>query len=680
MRNWAELLYRRAGGRVYPTASPAIPILAVILLIAVFLGPASIKEHGELTSVRPSIPMGDRSWRVVYPRTGASDPVTEAECPVSPLCLARTENPLLWMSNFRRSGEDLAYHFGRLQDLKSEHYWLGLRIPPEKLREAFHSDATRFLVGYFFSSFEVYVDGKLWDRFDQKLIRRPLMLEFSKERLASGKELSIAIRVKRNPGESFPDDFHADRTGFATERESAFWARSSVFAYQSKPFFLVGFSLSLSLFFLMLWMFNSDRHEYGAMAAFNLLEVMRQGLEMSFVWSQLTGLPWYQANLIAVWFQAVFGLALAFSIARFRSGPQAVVLPLLLLIPFPIVAVVSTGLGLWSLAVPIERFLVPGAYFVGAVLCGLQWRALQSDAKRAVLMDQFRSLKLGAFSLGFALLGAFQIFASRELDELTSTLPYTFRSSALLVTVIMGAFVMADIRRSQHLMKKIPVSRFHRRNQLPEEVRCVLLSIDIKGSEELFRLGASLGVGGDFVHSCIENMARVLGARGFEIVATEGDSVIAFLEASEPAASVSRAAQVLPELEAELQAIGADYRKRHGFQGGIHFRSALGFGAIRPVWVKAGGVNRAEWTEAGKTNLFVDVARILEGERAVAPEGISTLVVAEALSMAAVSHGGDALELVKRSVEVFDKNRQPHRVALVAVYPAGLPSEQMDVG
>ncbi|NUM89151.1 MAG: hypothetical protein HUU37_08105 [Bdellovibrionales bacterium] len=678
MRHWADKLYRRTGGGTYPTASPALSVLAVVVLIAAFLVPAILKEHGELADVHPSVPMGDRSWRVVYPRQGGNDPVTEADCPISPLCLARPENPLLWMSHFRRSGDDLGYHFGRLRDLESEHYWLGLRIPPEKLKEALRLDATRFLVGYFFSSFDVYVDGKLWDRFDQKLIRRPLMLEFSRERLAAAREISVAIRVKRNPGESFPDDFHSVRTGFATERESAFWARSSVFAYQSKPFFLVGFSLSLSLFFLLLWLFNRDRREYGAMAAFNLLEVLRQGLEMSFVWSQLPGLAWYQVNFVAVSYQAVFGLVLAFSIARFRSGPQAVVLPLALLIPVPVALTASTGLGLWSHAVFTERYVVPGTYLLGAFLCGAQWWALRAEEKQAVLMDRFRRFKLGAFSAGFAVLGAFQFFASRELDELTSTLPYTFRMATLLVTVIMSAFVMADIRRSQHLIKKIPISPFHRRNRLPDEVRCVLLSLDLKGSEELFRLGARLGVGGDLVHACVEGMMRVLHARGFEIVSTEGDSIVAFLETQEPAAGVRRAAHVLPELEAELLSLAADYGSRHGLNAGIHFRSALGYGAIRPVWVKIGGVDRPEWTEAGSGNLFVEIARMLEGERAVAPPGVSTLVLPEAYS--AFSRDEESLELVQRSMEVRDKNHQTHRVGLVVVRPAGQTTAWQEAG
>ena len=57
-----------------------------------------------------------------------------------------------------------------------------------------------------------------------------------------------------------------------------------------------------------------------------------------------------------------------------------------------------------------------------------------------------------------------------------------------------------------------------------------LISLDLKNSESLFRLGAEQGVGGSYVKNLMQHLATVVIQRNGELIASEGDSILFFIE------------------------------------------------------------------------------------------------------------------------------------------------------
>jgi hypothetical protein len=624
---------RRPGRRTV-----AILALLPIILGAVFattVAPQFVKEFKSFALGTPALTYDYRRWHVVYGDSWNRE-ISLAACENNPLCLARPENPILWQSHYRRADRD--QHFERLSRMPGHAYWLGLVIPAEDRAEARRLGYSQFLLGQLNGAFEIYLNGRLFRKSGEEPLRHPLILSQLDHFLPNDAgPLHLAVKVTHNLGSPYPDILTDPvRAGFASPEAVSFYSRAEVFERQSAPFFFAGVFFSLGVFLLLVWITSKEKMEYSAVAAFSLLHGVQAALAMSLVYANLGESLAARARVL-LWgleFTVVALLGLTLSRARFTLIGRIV--PVLGALAFAPVLFVRNPFTLVEMGEVVSNgILLPMAFFFSAFLCFAQFKLLRADHLLAKL-EENRHQRLGAYTAMFVAMGTLHLGHFLFLYRGLGMEPAVYRYASVLFVVAMGTLAVKRNGDLTKLMSRGIMSRYHRRLDLPEKVSGALLSIDLKGSEALYRLGASEGQGGLLVNECLGKMWAVALRHEGEIVDTQGDAITILFEG--PRAEVFkravRATQAINDALAEFSEAAWGPKLQAALPGGrLRFRAAVSFGSLRPIWQTVQATSQPGWIEAEDSNPFVDAARLLEVEKELNGRDTS-LLVADASAIA----------------------------------------------
>jgi hypothetical protein len=679
MFQWADRLaraiYRRGGdnAKQLPFVLQALLLacpVSLVILVAVFVFPHLHQEFGDFGLGRPSVPFSYRNWHVVYGEPHNQD-LVEADCAESPLCLARPDNPILWNSHPRRS--DREAHFRKVNSLaEAGAYWIGIRVPAETVNEAKRLGLTQIILGYVSGSFEIYLNGHLFRKSEREPVRRPLILsqlDHFKDVYAEGRDLFIAVKVRNDTRAIFPDALAEPLpSGFATAEQVTFYARSVVFRWQSSPFFLVGTFFSLGFFFFLIAIANRRKMEYCAVSAYAILHGFRESLEMSLIFSKLGEAVTARLTVFLSGMEVAAVILLGLTICRanfkllFRSTLALIgmaILPLLVFSsPFELLV---TGHRVWNVT------LLPAAYFVGAFFCFIQWRLIRVDRLEERL-EEDRLTRLAIYSGVFLLMGlvhvAHHAFFSQGVGLETGV---AYRLANLAFVVVMGGIAVRTYNVQLQFLNKGVTSRYHRRHSLPEYVQGALLELDIKGSEALFRLNYSQGVGAAIMQECVSNLWAVAAKHGAEVIRTEGDALVCLFEGDTSEEAMLRAVEVFSSTEETLDHFfrNLDSRAKAVLPyGRMSFRAALVYGRVKPTWQAVEGTSQPGWQEFGERNIFVDSARLLEIEKEVCgKDGSSLMIQAEDGDILAPQLERCGYSFFIRGQVFLGKHGRPYRVS-----------------
>ncbi len=106
----------------------------------------------------------------------------------------------------------------------------------------------------------------------------------------------------------------------------------------------------------------------------------------------------------------------------------------------------------------------------------------------------------------------------------------------------------------------------------------------------------------------------------------------------------------------------------------IRLRAAMDTGTIRPIWQRFEGRDVPSWEQTSDSNVFVDVARLLEAEAKVGDKQESSLIFKSELAPEVTIHSG-LRSIVSRTETVEIKHGRKMNVAIVSLSAIGIHSD-----
>lgn len=531
-------------------------------------------------------------------------------------------------------------------------FWLRTRIDGEALARAAAAGAHHLALGKFVAGVKLWVNGQPIQELDTQsrsvnIVPLPVGL------LSAAPALDITLRVEPREGTRRPLIFMAELSEGLHVKEVAGNVRSYLdFIDKTKAFALFFAYALLSAAFFFLWVSNPVAKEYLALAllAFvNCLPELIFGETFSF---QVPRDVNFKVIFALMAMKAVAVLYLGLSFARVR-------LPGVYYLSAAAGAVAAIVFGIENDAlIGYRAFLLqgvlPASFAVGAIACFWQIHTLYSDKHLgAVPGHRVRALRhFGVVAVGLLLFQYAQFAA--WFPNFWSQLLWGVGDFGFVAVI--GLRAVADFRRRGRLIERSPVSEYHKRTHQSQAVEGLLVVLDIKNSEDLFRSEDAPGDGP--VLLLIEKAWRAFAAEGAIVLRAEGDELIAFFDFAKEAAP-------LPAVLRACTSVAQEFRV---FADGesVTFRAAVTAGKIQPRWIGMGSARYPTWQQVGETKVFVDASRMLEIERSAPGDADACRVVLPGelttVARAALPAGG---KLVVVDESFTAKHGRAYRVSVV---------------
>ncbi|MCC7441876.1 MAG: hypothetical protein IT285_09590 [Bdellovibrionales bacterium] len=206
----------------------------------------------------------------------------------------------------------------------------------------------------------------------------------------------------------------------------------------------------------------------------------------------------------------------------------------------------------------------------------------------------------------------------------------SYRSLQAVILLAMAVLMLGEYRVAEAMLRKYPVSRYHKLGVLPDSVQGLVLAMDLKGSEALFKERAANSGVEDLTAAWRQVVYEAVYGCGGLILFHAGDEVAAFWPA--PASATpsgetrdwGRVEDFLARYRVSIAELRRENRLRHPQTelGAYPFdcRAAATWGDLRPIWENVGDARLPSWIEAGNSSPLVWVHRLLELEKSL-PSG-----------------------------------------------------------
>lgn len=595
-------------------------LMTLALILAVFVA-FSIGTDGWTTA---QLPLGPSEWQALVVSEDQ-----DADCPTQVEAQAPCRAGLgsdLWTSTQKRSDDSYRESISKI-DLPS--VWLGLVVPAEKLHRALKESATTLIIGQFFGEYDVWVDGHHVSNGKYISSDIPVQIQLSTYRMAENRELRVAVRVTKDADFAVLDQPELwTRTGFFSATDTDRILRWSMFFGQTRHL------LAFAVFVLFALVLSSATRVRGC--AYDYVTGAQLGFILaanSLVMSDAAGrfLPLsliYVAICTLVILEAFFVVRLALAVLRSRRRLSA-----------PLAAVMGFGLGVFLVFAPapwlqseglalLTSLLLPLAYlFAGATIA---WRAML--VLRQPGRTSHRRMELLVLMGGLMLITG--VSYALESWKTPGLEVHWSRFWNLATLFVLTRWIGRDVWNAWRLVQETPVSRFHRLPELATQIDGWILMLDLRGSELWFRKSAEFGSGGSVVSATIASLWSAVQAGGGQVMQSEGDSLLVLFDDKDNTGAVCLA-QALAAIDSCLQDFTLRLREtlpEGAFLPALSVRTAAVRGSVRPTWQTVGSMRIPRWLEAGQTNPFVDLARLMEFERTIENPQNKSLVVLDASS------------------------------------------------
>lgn len=502
-------------------------------------------------------------------------------------------------------------------DLKK--VWLKVVIPEEKVKLASENKAYYFRLGFLVGDFNVWVN-------DNQLVSVPttstgnIDLALPIYKVNEGKELSVIIALNPREGaRNIAPLTLGVESGLVNYKTGAAFMKFNHFINRSRPMALFFVYSVFSLLFFSLWRTNRVQREYLHLAAYSIVCSLPDLLfSDSFTTGRLKDAPAHTIYLIIVMLQAAAGLSLGLSFARSNSKVIARAIWSFLIIGVGYVLAAPTS-SLSALRQPMNLVVMPLIFFVGACTCLLQALWL----KRGGLTGEYqpkRVTRLFSFSGVLSALSVYYFLQfNGNFDYITKQLITGFPS--LVLVLFLGLLALLDYYQQNKLVKRIPISTYHRRAQLPTKLTGAVVMVDLKNSETYFSLASQLDGNEGIVPTALSHIWTAVNESGGTILRAEGDEVVAFFENVVGENPVQNALMAMDGVAAHLKDYNDELRSRYVelAEQQLHFRAAIAIGDIKPIWVEGLSGRLPGWNQVGDSMAFVEAARLLDIEKQVDP-------------------------------------------------------------
>lgn len=583
--------------------SVLIGIPALMILATLYVGvvphiwkEASVKEPFDFT-----LPLNQDDYVTSYVDYGAAR-------------LVDSEARLWEQKNYRR----MLPHSTQLDKMHGQYYWIGIQLSSQHLHRAKQNSANIFLAGSLRGDWELYVDSQLIKRGGKLHQRKTVAVEFPEWVMSKNGDIKIAIRVLHNMQDFYPDLLFF--TGLLNESEYIKYMQNEDFNGMISNSIAFGINFALGILFLAMWLCGMRKQELAAFSAFGLLHASIQGARLPLISDYIGVLNWHRMSFINTVYEILVVLWLGLSISRIRSKWILISAAVLFAAPWGVFYTQASVNEIFAYVWQLSQVCVPAAYAVAAFLCFGQARLVKAQ-HLLNLEDSLRILKLYLSSAALILMGL-AIFYGHLI----------YNDYRILNTILFGfltIIVIHDYRKQELFVRRAPLSKYHQKAQLPASISCVLAAIDLKNSDYLYNFGSEKGVGGAYVVDIINKIYNKIINTSGHVIQTEGDAITFFYETKRSSETVENVIKLISEFNSDLEKHTQECKKKYGseYPEKIHFRAALDFGAIKPIWQHFEGRDLAGWLQADDSLAFVNVARLLEAEAKVKGKSDTSIVI-----------------------------------------------------
>lgn len=619
---FADRVYRRHDHKVDATYLRLI-VVHILAMISFFA--AAFLVLGKLSdrSARPVVEIPAANWSVLIGRDDNACWSTTDQA----LCPARPANPQLWHSGLKRWSP--AYYSQIGEDLLRP-YWMGIQIPPEQLKKANSFGATRLMLGLLFSRYEVWIDGHRVQTGTYLENDLPSAIDIPAERLMTNEPLSIAIVVFRDGKMRMMDSsWFVPPLGLFTSKAADEQMRWVIFGGDTR--FLIMFAVFILFGTIFRFAAQADptKEEFRAAALLSFVLALTQVVMADSTFRILEATLYYRflsaLSLGEVAAVLTLGLAASRSRRALVIGTSAAAPILILFTVFLPSSLFSDG----DFTQAIFTWLTPAAYATAGLLSLAQFFKLQSSASASQTASPARNTIL--LVMTFMMISIAFAFVM-ESNQAMAVETHWARYLVIFPLLGLATTLAADVRRNIRLVETTPISAFHKMPRLPSEVRGLIINLDLKGSEALFRAGSGQAAGGTIVSTVLSQLWGRFAASGATILQSAGDDLLILFD--EPTLERNQFIwlETLEAAHEELQIIAqtlADSQVELAGLKTIEFRAAVTVGSVRPMWRTVGVTRLPNWIEAGSKNVFVESARLLDLERTLELTGQGSTVILE---------------------------------------------------
>jgi len=614
---------RHLGGRASTAGNGAL-LLGVLVLVMVTMVTCMLEAFHSSVGAEPAVIIARDTWRALY-RGATPEEVCDDKLPQKINCLTSLTNPTLWQSKYSREDKE---HIERVAERRGNEFWLGTVLTPEQVQRAYRLGANHLVLGYLNADYEVWVDGEkvLFGEYRETHI--PLVLNLSLARLATGKEMPVAIRVIHSMGGLYPDALGYFRAeGLATNSQADRYLRVENFEEHTRPWFFFGVYFVMGSLFLVLWGFSPRKQECAYLAAYALFQAFIQAAKSDEVSYLFDVGMWNRISNVMSLYEGAFALFLGLAFARFRRaffqfGIPAFLVAGVVLFFWETDSVRAERLGLY-----LAAKMVPRGYLLGSMACFLQtfWLEQRMKQRDGVFTTRVRRLLL----FGIGLCGIGLSYALQQ--SVPSVTEYTAwpRFMNVILVLYLAAVILIDYREQEKIVERSPISPYHRRPNLPEELTGILLVVDVKRSELLVRAGQETGNAGELMNICLSHMWSAAISNEGTVLQSEGDAITVFFE-REGRLTPQRAYRAVKQIAASLDRF-IDQLKARGIEltqtDRLRFRATLVEGKVSPIWHDVQGIRHPSWSASGDSNVFLLASRLLEIEKQLDPNREENILI-----------------------------------------------------
>ncbi|MBY0471789.1 hypothetical protein K2X30_11535 [bacterium] len=595
-----------------------------VLVIAglIIFVPTFMYRWNEINQAPIQFTFSNLRWKIIKPELVKDLPADVCSSPGNTKCPAHPQNPLAQESKHSRADKD---HDSLVSSFKDRPFWVIYDLTTEEAKQAAEQSANHIFIGIINGEYKIYANDVLFRTSHSEPERSLVSFTMPSSWLKS--PVRIAVWIRNNSQSAFPDLFESSYlrgTGLITTGTLDGLLSLRNFLDENRHF-LAGFIyLIISIFFFSLWRATPRKRE---LLFFSLLGLILASLSIRLASSFYLGIPRYRAyqlEMLLRFSEAAGGALAGFSLARIRRDISVGFTSILIVMAFYLNLSSTTGPQFFMASKFIAKNLVPTCYFLATIACLAQAAWVQEHIqKNKAHWLKSRFWRLSQFSLTFSILGLIYFYQA-DLLAGPQVLVSLHRYSPLIAYGIASIILFKEFRDQSQLMSYTPLSKYHRMIPLPQKIEALVVELDLKKSEPLFRAATKLNDNNALVFPFVDSWINVFRSIGGEPIEFQGDMVRVVFEIPEDekkrAHLYKSVGEKIKHLASLLDETAKEIERRTGIS--IYsliekpaFRCAVTRGALRPEMVGSGNQKMATWMNADEQQALLRVARLLDAEK-----------------------------------------------------------------
>ncbi len=476
-------------------------------------------------------------------------------------------------------------------------------------------------------------------------------------RIAVWVELDIQVEVGTSPASSFPKN-----VGLTNSDNLGKFVRVRNFSDENIQLILASIYFMLTGFFLLLWSVVPQQREPFVFALYSLVCGLLAARQSASTFYALPTYQWYHLELFLYVAQAIAVIWAGLALARIRREIGFTLGTMLVCFYAFWTMTSQTATEYYHGSILMTSYFLPWAYLTSALMCLLQsnWISHYISARHA---DWLKGRRTYLLSYCAVFLYLFLVHIWSPVSNGIDARPIQFVQYSPILVILWVAYGMFhDIRTKATQNEFAPLSRYHRMSPMPERVQGILLDIDLKRSESLYRAASYSSDQNMFVAPFVDSWISIIRGVGGDLIQFQGDMILVLFETPNPSlGAISNLlldiSDALIRMDQLMMVIANELEQRtlvsiRTLIERPSFRATISFGTIAPTLIGQGGNKIAAWMNADDKQVLVRMSRLGDAERLIVSSSTETSGLTG--STLVIDEETIPLEAIQQSVSFFE--------------------------